>query len=83
MLCYNADSAYTSKATEKYYKDNQINVIILPGVFSDFLILKAIAYLIKRKFYIQRYTTEKTVVARFQHLFEEEISQEAIQEMYD
>jgi hypothetical protein len=41
------------------------------------------AYLIKRKFYIKRSTTEKAALARFRQLFEEEMDQCVIQNMYN
>jgi hypothetical protein len=72
-LCHDADSVHTSKATEKYCKDNQIHLITLPGVSPDFSILESMAYPIKRKFHAKRCTTEKAAIARFQHLFKEEM----------
>jgi hypothetical protein len=50
-LCHNADSAHTSRATEKYCSDTQIHVITLPGVSPDFSVFKAAAHPIKRKFH--------------------------------
>ena len=82
-LCHNADSAHTSKATIKWAKDNRIYLITLPGVSPDFSILEAIAHPIKRKFHAQRCTTERAAIARFQQLFEEEMDQYAIQNLYN
>jgi hypothetical protein len=82
-LCYDADSAYTSKATLKFVEENNIPLITLPRVSLDFLILELIAHPIKRKFYTKRCTTEKAVIARFQQLFKEEIDQRTIQNMYN
>jgi hypothetical protein len=36
------------------------------------------AHPIKRKFHAKHYAIEKAIIARFQHLFKEEIDQEAI-----
>ena len=82
-LCHDADSAHTSKATINWAKDNRIPLITLPGVSPDFSILEAIAHPIKRKFHAQRCTTERAAIARFQQLFEEEIDQYAIQNLYN
>jgi len=81
-LYHDADSIYISRAIKKYYSDNQIPLITLPGVSPDFSILESMAHPIKRKFYAKRYATEKAVIARFQHLFEEEMDQKAIQDIY-
>ena len=82
-LCQDADSAHTSKATLKWAKDNHISLITLPGVSPDFSILESMAHLVKRKFHAKRYMTEKAAIARFQRLFEEEMDQGTIQNLYN
>jgi hypothetical protein len=82
-LCHNADSAHTSKATVKWAKDNGVSLITLPGVSPDFSILESMAHPIKRKFHAKRSTTEKAALARFRQLFEEEMDQCTIQNMYN
>jgi hypothetical protein len=82
-LCQDADSAHTSKATLKWARDNHISLITLPGVSPDFSILESMAHPLKRKFHAKRCTTEKAVIARFKQLFEEEMDQGTIQNMYN
>jgi hypothetical protein len=41
------------------------------------------AHRLKRKFHAKQCTTEKAVIARFKQLFEEEIDQGTIQNMYN
>jgi hypothetical protein len=81
-LCHDANSAHTSKATKRYCADIWISLITLPGVSPDFSILESMANPIKRKFHAERYATEKAAIARFLRLFDEEMDQKTIQEMY-
>ena len=82
-LCQDADSAHTSKTTIKWAKDNGIELITLPGVSPDLSILETMAHPIKKKFHIKRCTTQKASLQRFQRVFEEEIDQGTIQNLYN
>ena len=64
-LCQDTDSAYTSKTTIKWAKDNRIELITLPGISPDLLILETIAHPIKKKFHTKRYTTQMASLQRF------------------
>ena len=70
-LCQDADSAHTSKETTKWAKDNDLNLITLPGVSPDLSICETIARGLKQEFYKRRYTTEKAAMARFKQVFKE------------
>lgn len=77
-LCHDADSAYTSKGTEDWYKQNGLLVITLLGVSPDFSIFETLAYPVKQKFYKRRVTSEKDAFARFKRIWQEEIGQKLV-----
>ena len=81
-LCQDADSAYTSKLTEKWAKKHGLPLITLPGVSPDLLILESEAHLLKRAFHAQGCATEKASLARFTRIFNTEMDQKTIQYMY-
>jgi hypothetical protein len=81
-LCQDADSAHTAKATEAWAEKNGLNLITLPGVSPDFSILESMAHPLKRKFHSRRCASEKAGLARFIRIFEEEMDQNTIQNMY-
>jgi len=82
-LCQDADSAHTSRSTLKWAKENNLRLLTLPGVSPDFSILESMAHPLKKAFHAKRCTTEKAGLARFKQIFEEEIDQGTIQNMYD
>lgn len=55
-----------------------MDLLTLPGVSPDFSIIETMAHLIKKDFYARRCTSEKTALARFTRLFEEEMDQSKI-----
>ena len=48
----------------------------------DFSVFELIARVLKKKFHAKRYVTEKAALARFTQIFEEEMDQDTIQDMY-
>jgi hypothetical protein len=68
-LIYDADSAYTYKATTAWVQNHGLSVITLPGVSPDLSILESIANPIRRKFYAQRCTIDQGVLKRFTEVF--------------
>jgi hypothetical protein len=82
-LCQDADSAHTSNATMKWARENDLPIITLPGVSPDFSIIETVAHPVKRKFHTKRVTTEMAGLARFYKLFNEEMDQNMIQNMYN
>jgi hypothetical protein len=82
-LCQDADSAYVSRGTIAWAKKNSFPLISLPGVSPDFSILESMAHPLKKKFHTQRCTTEKASLARFIRIFEHEMDQKTIQNMYN
>ncbi len=81
-LCQDADLAHASKETLKWARDNNINLITLPGVSPDLSILETMARPLKREFHQKRCTTEGAAMARFKQIFEQEMDQKKIQELY-
>jgi hypothetical protein len=81
-LCQDADSAHDSKETKAWAKKNSLRLITLPGVSPDFSILESMAHPLKRMFHSKRCTSEKAGLARFTRIFEEEMDQKTIQNMY-
>jgi len=82
-LYQDTDSVHNSKATIVWAKKNGLSLLTLPGVSPDFSILESMAHPLKRAFHSKRCTTEKSSLARFTRIFEEEMDQNTIQHMYD
>jgi hypothetical protein len=55
----------------------------LPGKSPDFSIMESLAHTIKRKFHAKRTASDKTALAYFTKIWEEEMDQNKIQEMYN
>jgi hypothetical protein len=82
-LIQDANSAHTCKATTAYIQKQGLSVITLPGVSPDLLILESMANPIKRKFHVQRCTTNGAALKRFTRVFNKELDKKTIQHCYD
>ncbi|PQE18222.1 hmg box protein [Rutstroemia sp. NJR-2017a WRK4] len=80
-LCQDVDSAHKSKETKAWIEEHNFPMITLPGVSPDFSILESMAHPIKKKFHAQK-ATESTALDRFKKVFEEEVDQETIKDLY-
>lgn len=81
-LCQDANLAHQSKATLEWANNNNLPLITLPSVSPDFSIAKMMANLLKKAFHRQQVMTEKTALAHFKRIFEEEMDQSTIQNLY-
>lgn len=82
-LCHDKDSAHDSKGTKAWIKKHDMDVITLPGVSPDFSIFESIASTLKKKFHCKRTATQHTALARFSQIFNEELNDEKVHEMYE
>ena len=73
ILYQDADLAYKLKAIIKQVKKNRLELITLPSYLLDFLIIKSLAHIIKRKFYSIRCEIKEEVIAQFKKIQEEEV----------
>lgn len=80
-LYQDADSAHTSKATQKYARENDIKLITLPGLSPDFSIAESMAQPIKRTFHARRVASQEAALARFLDLFNE-LDQKKVRKYY-
>ena len=64
---------------EQYY----LPIITLPGVSPDFSICESIAHPLKRAFHSKRCASEGAGLYRFAKIFEQELDQEKINNVYD
>jgi hypothetical protein len=81
-LCQDVDSAHNSRAVKAWAKEHGLELMTLPGVSPDLSILESMARPLKKLFHSRRCTTEKAAMARFERIFNEEMDQRRIQEMY-
>ena len=81
-LYQDKDSAHKSNSTLAWAKKHNLPLIIAPGTSPDFSIIESQAHPLKRSFHTKRCTTEKAGLARFERIFDEEMDQEKVQEMY-
>jgi hypothetical protein len=81
-LCQDKDSAYNSQAVTGWAKKHGLDLLTLPGKLSDFSIIESIAQPVKKLFHAKRTASESAALARFTKIWEEEMSQVKIQELY-
>lgn len=81
-LWQDKDSAHDSKATKAWFKKNNVSYITSPGNSPDLSIFESYAHPLKKLFHTKRSRSKKEALARFSQIFEEEIDQKMIQNMY-
>ncbi|TVY91436.1 hypothetical protein LAWI1_G002132 [Lachnellula willkommii] len=82
-LCQDKDSAYNSAAVKAWAEEEGLNLLTLPGKSPDFSIMESLAHPIKRKFHSKRTVSEAAALAQFTKVWEKEMDQKKIQEMYN
>ena len=80
-LCQDKDSAHDSSTTKAWFQKNNVSYITLPGNSPDLSIFESMAHPLKKLFHKRR-TTEKTALAQMIRVFQEEIDQQMIRNMY-
>ena len=81
-LYQDADSAHKLRESLAQAKEWDLKLLILPGLLLDLLIIESLAYLIKKKFYLKRVEEKDIVLERFIDIWENQVDQEKILEMY-
>lgn len=81
-LWQDKDSAHDSNSTKAWFQKNNVPYITSPGNSPDLSIFESYAHPLKKLFHTRRSTTKKAALARFAQVFEEEIDQRMIQNMY-
>jgi len=82
-LCQDMDSAHDSKLVKAWCKQYCLPVLTLPGVSPDVSILESLAHPLKLAFHGTRCVSEVAGLNRFRRIFEEELDQSKIQDMYE
>jgi hypothetical protein len=72
-LWQDKNSAHDLKVVKDYIKARGLSIITSPGNSPDLLIIEIIAHPIKKTFYLRRYASKKTALARFKKVFGEDI----------
>ena len=83
ILCQDADSAHTSKATTRWTEQHGMKLLALPGVSPDMSILELLAHPVKKLFHEQYCSFQQAAYVRFIELWDEKVDQQQIQHMYD
>jgi hypothetical protein len=73
---------HDSNSTKAWFQKNNVPYITSPGNSPDLSIFESYTHPLKKLFYTRRSTTKKAALARFAQVFEEEIDQMMIQNMY-
>ena len=82
-LCQDKDSAYDSKTVMAWAEEQGIDILTLLGKSPDFSIIESMAHSVKRSFYARYTALETAILVRFTKVWEEEMDQCKIQEMYN
>ena len=81
-LWQDKDSAHNSSETKAWFKKNNIPYITSPSNSPDLSIFESYLHPLKMLFHTRRSRTKKEALVRFSSIFEEEMDQKMIQNMY-
>tara|TARA_R110002060_G_scaffold1899_4_gene3473 strand:- start:26 stop:394 length:369 start_codon:yes stop_codon:yes gene_type:complete len=81
-LCQDKDSAHDSKAINRWAKEEGIDLLTLPGKSPDFSIIESLAQPVKNLFHAERTASQKAALNRFSRIWNRELSQNKINNMY-
>jgi hypothetical protein len=82
-LCQDADSVYRLRATIKWAKDYDLDLLTLPGSSPDLLIMESLAHPIKKKFHTIRVKSKEEALGHFTDIWDNQVDQEQIAEYYN